>query len=172
MNSLSKKLELLANLAIIAVVFMLGAVLIKQYLLPRPTTAVASNARIQPGNKLSLPGMDWNRGDKTLLLVLSTQCRFCTESAPFYQRLARELSRGGSARLVAVLPQSVGEAQKYLGEHGINVDEVRQVSPDAIGADGTPTLILLDASGSVIESWIGKLPPEKEAEVIALMLAG
>ena len=172
MNSLAKKLELLANVAIIVVALLLGAVLVKRYLLPQPTNARAADARIQPGTKLSLPGMEWGRSDKTLLIVLSTQCRFCTESAPFYQRLAREQSRAGRARLVAVLPQSVAEAQKYLGEHGITVDEVRQVSPDAVGAAGTPTLIMLDSAGSVVESWVGKLPPDKESEVITRLLAG
>lgn len=172
MNSLAKKLELLANVAIIVVALLLGAVLVKRYLLPQPTNARAADARIQPGTKLSLPGMEWGRSDRTLLIVLSTQCRYCTESAPFYQRLAREQSRVGRARLVAVLPQSVAEAQKYLGEHGIAVDEVRQVSPDAVGAAGTPTLIMLDSAGSVVESWVGKLPPDKESEVINRLLAG
>lgn len=173
MNSpLAKKLELLANVAIIVVALLLGAVLVKRYLLPQPSTAKTADARIQPGTKLSLPGMEWGRSDKTLLMVLSTQCHFCTESAPFYQRLAREQSHGGRARLVAVLPQSVAEAQKYLGEHGIAVDEVRQVSPDAVGAAGTPTLIMLDSAGSVVESWVGKLPPDKESEVITRLLAG
>ena len=172
MNSLSKKLELIANVAIIVVALLLGAVLVKRYLLPQTTNARAVDARIQPGTRLSLPGMEWGRSDKTLLLVLSTQCHFCTESAPFYQRLAREQSRVGRARLVAVLPQSVAEAQKYLGEHGIAVDEVRQLSPDAVGAAGTPTLIMLDSAGSVVESWVGKLPPDKESEVITRLLAG
>lgn len=103
-------------------------------------------------------------------MVLSTNCHFCTESAPFYQRLAQQKAGRGDVRLMAVLPQSVGEAQKYLDDHGISVDEVRQAVPGAAYARGTPTLILVDRTGSVIESWVGKLPPEKEAEVLSHFL--
>jgi hypothetical protein len=173
MNSLSKKLEVLANVAVLVVAILIATVLVKQFLLPRPAgSGPAANARIQPGMKLSLPGADWSRSDKTLVMVLSTQCHFCTDSAPFYQRLAQEQSRRGGARLVAVMPQSVGEAQKYLGDHGVTVDEVLQATPDVLGASGTPTLIMLDSAGSVVDAWVGKLPPEKESEVIDRLLAG
>ncbi len=170
MGNVAKKIETGANVAIIAVALLLGTVLVRQYLLPQPPRPdPVGSARIQPGTKLSLPGVDWGRSERTLLMVLSTTCRYCTESAPFYQRLARE---HGGARLVAVTPQQVGEAQGYLSRLGIGVDEIRQADLDAIGVRGTPTLIMLDGDGSVLESWIGKLPPEKESEVLNRLPAG
>ena len=35
------------------------------------------------GSRISLPGLDWARRRATVVLVLSTACHFCTESAPF-----------------------------------------------------------------------------------------
>ena len=99
-------------------------------------------------------------------MVLSTTCHFCTESAPFYQRLVQEKAKHGDVRLVAVLPQSISDAQQYLSEHGILVDQIAQAVPDAVHVRGTPTLIMVDHTGSVVQSWIGKLPAEKEAEVL------
>jgi len=164
MGNIAKKIEVGANVAIIAIALLLGTVLVRRYLPTQPPPpGPAASAPIRPGAKLSLPGVDWSRSERTLLMVLSTNCGFCTESVPFYQRLARE--RGG-ARLVAVMPQPIGEAQKYLGEHSIAVDEVRQAAPNAVGVRGTPTLIMLDGTGSVLETWVGKLPPEKESEVL------
>ena len=168
MSAWYKRVEFLANLAIIAVALVLGAVLVKRYLWPAtPQPLAVERAQIKPGTKLSLPGVDWNKGDRTLLLVLSTTCRFCTESAPFYQRLAQENAKNGGVSLIALLPQSVGESQKYLNDLGVSIDDIRQAPLDAVKATATPTLIMVDRTGSVTESWVGKLPAEKEVEVLS-----
>lgn len=167
MSNLTRRIELLANVAIIVVAVLIGGVLVKRYLWPQAQPSLAQ-ARIQPGTKLSVPGIEWGKNERTLLLVLSTTCRFCTESSPFYQRLAREKARKGGVGLVAVLPQSVEESQKYLNGLGVSVDDIRQAGPDAVRVRGTPTLIMADRTGAVVESWVGKLPAEKEAEVLNL----
>jgi peroxiredoxin len=171
MRNLLKRIEILANIAIIVVAILLGVVLVNRYLLPAsPKAEAGGDMRVRPGMKLSLSGVDWTRADQTLLMVLSTNCRYCTESAPFYQRLAQQKAGRRDLRLVAVLPQVTSEAQKYLNEHGVTVDEVAQVPPASVSARATPTLIIVDRTGSVIESWVGKLPPEKEAEVLKRFL--
>ena len=167
MNNPTKRLEQLANVAIIIVALLLGGVLVKRYLLPQAESPQAI-ARIQPGTKLSVPGLEWGKNERTLLLVLSTSCHFCTESSPFYQRLAQEKVKKGGVGLVAVLPQSVDESQKYLNGLGVAVDDIKQASPDAFQVRGTPTLIMADRTGAVVESWVGKLPAEKEVEVLNL----
>lgn len=171
MKSIHKRIELLSNIGIIVVAILLSVVFVNRYLLPafiKPEAA--DSARIKPGMKLSLSGVDWNKSDKTLLMVLSSNCRYCTESAPFYQQLAQQKVGREDVRLIAVLPQSVGEAQQYLSTHGISVDEIRQPVTGAVYARATPTLIMVDKTGSVVESWVGKLPPEKEAEVLSRFL--
>jgi hypothetical protein len=167
MSNLNKKIELLANIAIIVVAILLGVIITNRYLLTAPPKPEAvEGARIKTGMKLSLSGVIWDKADKTLLLVLSTNCRFCTESALFYQRLAQQKTGHMGVRLIAVLPQSVSESEKYLNDHGVFVDEVTQAVPTTVYARATPTLILVDRTGSVVESWVGKLPPEKEFEVM------
>ena len=167
MSALHKRVELLANIAIIAVAVLLGAVLVHRYLLTPAPPDAAEQEQIKPGTKLSLPGVEWGAKRRTLLLALSTDCRYCTESAPFYQRLAEEKAKRGDLGILAVLPQTIDESMRYLGEHGIKVDAVRQAAPNAINVRGTPTLIMVDQTGSVVESWVGKLPPQKEAEVLS-----
>ena len=171
MNNLTKRIELLANIAIIVVAVLLGGVLVKRYLLPQAPSPQAQ-ARIQPGAKLSVPGIEWEKNERTLLLVLSTTCHFCTESSPFYQRLAQEKAKKGGVGLIAVLPQGVGDSQKYLNDLGVPVDDIKQAGLDAVQARGTPTLIMADRTGAVVESWVGKLPAEAEAEVLDRFLGG
>jgi hypothetical protein len=168
MSGLIKRIELIANLAIIVVAILLGVVLVGNYMLPRfraPQQAAGSS--IAPGTKLSLPGVDWKANGRTVVLALSTGCHFCTESAPFYQRVAQVRAKAGNIRLVAVFPEPVSEGQRYLSSLGVTVDEVRQAQLDSIGVIGTPTLIMTDGEGAVANSWRGKLPSEKESEVLA-----
>jgi len=166
-DNILKKTELLANIAIIIVAILLGGVLVKRYLLTSDEAFDDRNSvsRIAAGTKVSLPEIDWAKSDRTLLLVLSKGCHFCSESAPFYQRLVLDTD-GRGVQLVAVLPQDVNEGRQYLNELGVAINEIRQSPLDSLGVGGTPTLILVNREGVVTDSWVGKLPPDKESEVL------
>jgi hypothetical protein len=81
----------------------------------------------------------------------------------FYKKIA---SNKGSARLVAIFPQSVEEGRAYLTRLDIDVDEVRQFRLESIGVEGTPTLLLINSSGVVTERWVGRLMPDQELVVL------
>src|SRR6185369_17657193 len=91
MNNLHKRAELLANIAIVIVAILLSVVLVKRFFLEssQPPSPAAAN-EIAPGQRISLEGIDWAKRRHTVLLVLQRGCRYCTESAPFYQRLITE----------------------------------------------------------------------------------
>jgi hypothetical protein len=174
MSNFSKRIEVAANLAIIVVALLLGGVLVKRYLWPGSEAAPAPRAdpRIPPGSKATLPGVDWAKNGRTLLLVLSRDCRYCTESAPFYRRLASEAGGQTDIRLVAVFPQEVEEGRKYLDGLAVSVHDIMQAAPSSTGAGGTPTLILVDGSGVVKNSWVGKLAAPEESEVLNQLKGG
>jgi len=102
-----------------------------------------------------------------VVLALSSKCHFCSESAPFYQRLNDEVAQLRDARLIAVFPQEVDEAKQYLSALGVKIEDVRNASLNSIGVNGTPTLVIIDSKGRIEQSWVGKLSPEREAEVIS-----
>lgn len=163
MSSLYKKIEAMANVAIILIAVLIVGLLVKKYIAPARQKTIAE---ISVGNKLSLPDIDWAKNGQTLLFVLQKGCHFCTESAPFYQRLVRAMAGRSNLHLVALLPNTIDESQQYLSELGVSVSEIRQAPLNSIGAEGTPTLILVDGAGKVAASWVGQLPPDKEAEVM------
>ncbi|MGB7923564.1 MAG: hypothetical protein WCF57_10000 [Pyrinomonadaceae bacterium] len=168
-NGILKKTELLANIAVIVVALLLGVVLVKRYLLTGNEAAPAArrvDPRIPAGTKASLPDVDWAKNGQTLLLVLSSDCRYCTASAPFYQRLADATAGRPDIHLIAIFPQAVEEGQKYLDDLGVSIKEIRQELPGNTGAGGTPTLILVDAHGIVKKSWVGQLSAPEESEVL------
>ncbi len=165
-------LEVFANIATIIVSVLLSLVLVRTFLLPPagrgPATAAASIQSVAGTSlKHSLPDIDWAKNHRTLVLAISTHCHFCTESAPFFKRIGKEKAQ--NVKLLAVLPQPVQEARQYLDGEGVRVDDVRQASPQSIGVSGTPTLLLVDSSGTVSQVWRGKLGPSDEDMVIAAL---
>ena len=163
MNNSYKRINIALNVAIVLVVVLIGVVFAKNYLRPARTTPAHPDFR---GMKVNLPDIDWAQNEQTLLLVLNEKCRFCTESAPFYQQLTEANSTNRKLRLVAVLPQDVSSSREYLRSLKAPIDDVRQSSLDEIGVEGTPTLILVNAKGEVMEAWAGKLSPEQEMDVL------
>ncbi len=65
-----------------------------------------------------------------------------------------------------MLPQPVTEAEAYLKGEGVTVDEIRQSPLSDVEVSGTPTLVLVDSRGVVRSVWVGKLPSDKEKEVL------
>ena len=163
MENKTRKLEMLVNVAIIVATVAVCAVLAKQYLF---NGAAERSHGPAVGSKIELAGMDLSGEERTLVLVLQKGCHFCTESGPFYQRLTREAAaRGGSVKLLAVLPQDADEGRRYLNGLGVDIERVTQARLGSLGVSGTPTLIML-TRGKVSDVWVGALTPGREAEVI------
>jgi thioredoxin-related protein len=166
MKNVYKKVELAANLAIILVAVALLAAVTKYYLWPSPQTQILPNqSQIKVGDKLNLSNIDWRSNESTLVMVLQKGCRYCEESASFYQRLTRALEGRADVRLVAALPQDAGESKAYLSGLGVDVRDVVQVPPSSFGVRGTPTLMLVNRAGEVRGIWSGMLNSEQEAKV-------
>ena len=161
MSGLAKKIELLANVAIITLALLIGGFFVKRYFFDD-----GRMEEVRAGEKISLSGMDWTKSPRTLLIALQTGCRYCSESAPFYQRVVREIQGQSNIRLVAILPQPIDEGQKYLSELSVSVDEIRQESLSSIKIGGSPTLMLINNAGVMTDVWRGKLTPEQESEVL------
>src|SRR5712691_5803145 len=152
LNNLSKTVALLANLATIAIAILLGIAVVQLHSLAKPARYAEPSRTAQPlpfeplrvGAKIPLTGIEWAKNERTLLLALSQGCRYCSASAPFYQRLTKEMSGRKNIGVVAVFPQPVSDARSYLNNLGVSVADIREVSLDDLGVIGTPTLILVN----------------------------
>ena len=165
MNRLPRRIELIANICVIAAALLL-ILTVGRFALRQRSSKPPPNPAIAKGTQLHLPGLNWS-ATQTLVLVLSAECKYCTASASFYRSLVNQAAGPATTRIVAVLPQSPNEAKQYLEKLNLTVDNTYQVSPSSLGIRGMPTLILVDGRGVVIESWEGQLPPTAEREVIA-----
>lgn len=166
MDNLNKKLEITKNFAILIVALILGLVLIQKSFFTN-SSANNQSARIQPtiGSKVNLTDVNWSNQSKTLILALQTSCHFCNESASFYKRIIQTV-KDKNIKLIAVFPTKIEVSSAHLNELGLSNMEVKQSPLGNLQTSGTPTLILTNERGEIINFWVGKLRTDKEDEVI------
>lgn len=136
---------------------------------PRPITAAPTLTlpRTEDDPVLAVPALDFRQSDRTLLIVVKSDCRFCTASKPFYADLLKhERGAGGSIRVFLVGPETDVNFTHYLSDLPFSHDRRLQVATDILGVSGTPTLLLVDQSGRIKDKWVGKLTNIDEATVI------
>ncbi|HEY2435161.1 MAG TPA: hypothetical protein VGI12_21000 [Vicinamibacterales bacterium] len=105
-------------------------------------------------------------GRPRLGVLVSPQCRSCTESLPFYKRLADTASRAGTEVLfVGLEPEA--DLRVYLESGGVSRARIVSLArpPDL---PGTPSIVALDTSARVMRTWAGRLAPRQEDEVLAI----
>ena len=162
-----KYLDRIANVAIIVAVAVFLTVVIRGgYLhrVPGPPRAPTSIV----GSTINLPGVRFPSRQYSLVLGISASCHFCEASLPFYRQLTEQLQ--GKVNLIAVLPQSQNEADAFIKKAGLSGTRVISENLDSIGVDATPTLLLIDGSGKVKNSWVGEQDKVGEEKILAAAL--
>ena len=155
MRSLSQKLNLILNIALVACAVVFVSVLIKTHYLRHDEVSQARALAI--GDKIDLQGFNWPSNRRTIILALSKHCPYCLESAQFYQQLIKEVKEHSDVHLAAIFTESVPEAKNYLEQMSVSIDDVRQAPLSALGFKGTPTLLVVDETGQIKDLWLGKL---------------
>jgi thioredoxin-related protein len=169
----SKKstLDTIANIAIIVVCVIAAVVLVRnQFFPPRPPGAPP---QVEKGERFDqLKAIVPAGSDRALVVVVSPTCHFCDDSMPFYKKLIDERNQKGSAvKVIAAVPneQAKAEESQKFATAGANPDGMVHVDFSAIKVPGTPTLLLVDNNGKVLDVWVGKLEADREKEVIEVL---
>jgi thioredoxin-related protein len=162
------KLDTIANIAIIVVCVIAAYVLIQRYFFT--PEAPPQPGQVQAGEQLDpLRDVVPAGTDRALVVALSPTCKFCTESMPFYKRLIDERNEKGSkVKVIAAVPaEEAKEAEKQtMDEAGVSPDQLVAVDFASIKVPGTPTILLVDNQGKVLDVWVGKLDSGKERDVL------
>jgi hypothetical protein len=158
------KIEAIANAIVIVFAVVVGSVFLKD----RLSSVAPDSDEIKAGEKLAnLDGWDWGAHDQTLVLVLRKGCHFCEDSAPFYQRLTSQPQPiGSNSNIVAVFPDPADEVNKVVQSEALGVHAIAGVPLEKLKISSTPTLLLVDRSGKVLNAWVGMLSPRQELEVM------
>ena len=165
------KIEVVANVAVILLAVVIGSV----YLRDRFSAHGPEPNEVKAGDRLArLDGWDWGAHDRSLVLVLKKGCHFCEDSAPFYQRLAAQQQEARSnTAIVAVFPDAADAVKEAVQAEALGVHALAGVPLEKLKVSGTPSVLLVDRNGTVVNVWIGMLSPRQELEVMrAVACAG
>ena len=166
--SAGRRLETLGHVAFAVMCVAIAAAAVQYVVSARTPAAPTPKPAIPAGTKLTLPAASTNEGQSaSLLLVLSAQCRFCTESMPFYRALsALPVVTSGRVHLSVVSLQPLEPMRAYLDEHRLAAASIMTVSESGVYVRGTPTIVLTSRDGVVVNTWSGLLPEYEEKNVV------
>jgi hypothetical protein len=168
MSRWTRGLEIATNFAVLALCCLLGFLVIQNRFQKGPVPKAVGSVMNGPqiNSRLNISGINWSKSPKTIVMAISTECHFCSASAPFYKTLTIA-ARQKHERVIAFFPQNKDVSQAYLQNKQIDVDDVLQGALESIQVHGTPTLLLVDANGTITRSWVGQLSHEVETQVLS-----
>jgi len=111
-----------------------------------------------------LAGVDFDLAEKTLVFIINSHCKACTESMGFYKTLTQR-RWPTTTSFVAACGESVLICSRYLADHGVTPNQVVSGFPRGITITATPTIVLINRGGQVRAGWVGKLDRSKERQV-------
>ena len=165
-----KLIERLTTVAVLIAAVLVIGVTVRDRIYPVQSAgpSAALNAAQQlVGKQFPLPDKSETGKSATLLLVVASGCHFCSESMPFYRQLTgMKPAASGNLGILAVMPQTSGEAREYLSENHLNVDGIVSTPLPKVGLQATPTLVLLDGNRQVKAIWVGLLDARRQGEVV------
>jgi len=163
-------LEIGTNIAIVVVAVAVLGTVIRNYLSNRKP-APYPNALKRGSVMADVKGAELNKYPRTLILALSTQCRYCTQSVPFYKRLLQANAQvGGQINIIALFPESREQVEEYTTQNQLQLKTVSLVDHHKVNIEIVPYLVLVDSNREVLETWFGKLSQDDEEDVIKTVL--
>lgn len=115
------------------------------------------------GAEFRTVGFDPAGAQVNALIFLRTGCTYCDKSMPFYRRIT-QLASTGKIKVVTFFDHNDPEASEYMERSQLVGVGINRADFDSLDIKGTPTFVLLDQSGIVLKSSIGKLTDKGEQE--------
>jgi len=162
-TSIKDKIEITTNLLIILVLVLIGGSYVKAHFDHRQPPGLSV------GERISAPaGYHWQEHDETLVVAVRAGCIYCEHSYPLYQRLeGLEHENHLKAHMLVVMPDNTEKGAALLSTHGLTSQNIPGTLLNNMKVYGTPTLLLVDANGRLLQSWIGELDASKADALLA-----
>jgi len=116
------------------------------------------------GDRIDVPA-DWYRSSpRTLVLFARASCGACEKAQPFLKDLGARLS-GRSAFVVAGGVETKDEDAMFARSLGA-ADPSIKTTPAGLRVRATPTLVLVDDRGIILDAWEGVGPEGKQKTIV------
>ena len=154
-----KYLNRALNIGIVLACVLLATGLAQRYYLTRRPS----------GRTVSLPGVDFSRSRKTLVLFLQQDCESCTKSLPFYRKLLDSFPEPSNVQFVLITPNQPQVAGNFYKNEGLSFSTILRGEKGLLGVALSPTLLLVESNGIVRGSWIGELQADGENQIFTML---
>ena len=167
-------LDTVANIAIILVCAIAAFVLIRNQFFPAPAQRPpGSPPQVEKGERFDqLKAVVPAGTNRALVVAASPTCHFCNDSMPFYKKIIDQRNQKGSpVKFIAAVPAEQAkaeEAQKFASA-GAQPDSMVQIDFSSIKVPGTPTVLLVDNNGKVLDVWVGMLDEDRQEDVLEVL---
>jgi len=168
MSKVNKLVTVSANIATVLLCLVFGA----QFLLARMGGQPnPPRATYQPGETISVPGIDFQVSQMSIVLVVRKDCRFCHASMPFYQRLSRAAGPKG-IRTIVLTSDDLDVSRRYFEASNIPVDEFVQKKGADAKLGETPIVLIVDSTGTVKGTFVGLQDVPAEDTIVRQITEG
>lgn len=164
-------LDSVVNAAVIVTCMAVTYAVAERFVVPRLVDTTSSPG-YRAGETLTggLSQLPLASSQLTALLIVSSHCHFCTDSAGFYRRLldARPHAADSAFQVIVLGAAGVEDGQAFTAAHRLLPDRVLALPRDGWSKlSGTPAILLVDSHARVVGSWTGQLVSGAEREVLA-----
>lgn len=155
--SLVLAVTLCASLGVVAWPRVAGAIGLQP---ARPAPAYAA------GDRIDVPAAWYQTAPRTLVLFARASCGACQTAQPFLKELVGSVVESGDAVVLVGHAGSREEDAVFAKSLGVG-DAAILSAPDDIRVRVTPTLVLVDKTGTILHAWEGVGPPDKQKLIAA-----
>jgi thioredoxin-related protein len=169
------QLDVTANVAVIGTCLILCIILLVQFVDVRRATQAALDAQppvLAAGTILeSVKELTFSGSELTVLVGLSSTCRYCDESMPAFRRLNERVrsQQPDRVRVFAIAAQARETLTEYLWKNSLTAFQpIKLEQGSKLGplVRRTPSVVLVNRQGTVLASWPGLMTTTRLVEVI------
>ena len=120
----------------------------------------------------AVPSVTFGSTSRTLIFAMNSKCGHCNESIPFYRQVIDVARRNNNVQMVFISSEEENLFKDYLSQARLKVSSRSPVDLASYGIASTPTIIMVDNEGRIIDFWVGKLSHESEEQLIKAVSVG
>ena len=118
------------------------------------------------GEQIDVPAAWYNGADTTLIVFARASCAACEKAQPFLTQMVARM-QGHGAAVMAHPPGLDADDRQFARSLGIADDHIQVVS-GALKVRATPTILVVNRQGRILEAWEGARPDRQAAMLKAV----
>lgn len=166
LNSLKRNLETVVNIATLICIVSIIAFFGYRWAFPQNQQSNYKEYFAEGKTLAEVPNLSEGKYEKSFILILNTDCKYCNASMDFYKKLANTKYDTESNQLLALFLQPEEIVDKYVKDKSFLIRSIPSANFEKLNVGLTPTIVVVNRQRQIIKSWFGQLPADKEQEVI------